>query len=147
MKKIARFVLTLTVSAPLISIAVASDAHYGEPSKILKLSATGSNNAKSYVTIYNYTHDTYSTTGAFDVSHNYVSMSLGVIGSPRAAAHYEINAPDNCVNLTVRRDIDGYYIPLQNPYCVNYSQPLPTFHTISINPGLTTNALPIVTIK
>ncbi len=147
MKKIAQFVLALAVSAPLISTAVASGAHYGEPNKILKLSATGSNDVRSYVTIYNYTNYTYSTTGAFDVSHNFISMPVDVAGSPRAVGYYEVDAPDNCVNVTVRRDIDGYYIPLQNPYCANYSQPLPTYHTITISPGLTANALPIVTVK
>ena len=66
MKKFAKCILALIITAPFITIAAASTAYYGEPKKITSLAS----NLKSaafggYVSVINYTGDIYTVSGYF----------------------------------------------------------------------------------
>lgn len=67
MKKIAKCILALIITAPFITIAAASTAYYGEPKKIASLASSNLKGAAfgGYVSVMNYTGDIYTVSGYF----------------------------------------------------------------------------------
>lgn len=132
MRKLARLILALAASAPLMAMAATTGATYGHPNA----NTTG---PLAYVDVKNNTADTFIVAGTYIINKSQSALPI----SPAAPEMYfPVDYQTNpCVEVAIVRVVDHAVVTLPNPLCGT--------QWITINPGAngSADALPVVTIN